>query len=270
MELREEQLTPRKRTNRSKNTYWSKLLLPLLIVLLCSVISSSHSLEPNAISSTRHSNPSYRVLDTPAFLSIRAGASKTNGLLQQIVDFLTQYFPFLKKASGKRYGVGSSGDKKVNTKSHLKTKFSSGDSNNRIQKELQAFLADPPENIQLTVGKNIRHWIFTLTGVEGTVFAGEKYKLKVVFPKEYPAKPVSAYFLKPTPKHMHVYSNGDICLSLLGCDWRPTMTAQLIAISILSMLSSAKEKAMPQDNAVHAESTPGKSQDQWMYHDDKC
>ena len=37
----------------------------------------------------------------------------------------------------------------------------------------------------------------------------------------------SVYFLKPTPKHVHVYSNGDICLNLLGRDWRPMLTGQV-------------------------------------------
>eukprot|EP01037_Dinobryon_pediforme_P042849 gene42849-53485_t len=41
------------------------------------------------------------------------------------------------------------------------------------------------------------------------------------------------------------------------------MTVQGIAVSILSMLSSAKEKSMPQDNALHAESAPGQQQDNW-------
>jgi ubiquitin-conjugating enzyme E2 W len=49
---------------------------------------------------------------------------------------------------------------------------------------------------------------------------------------------------------MHVYSNGDICLNLLGKDWRPSMTAESLAVSILSILSNAKEKRLPQDNAM--------------------
>ena len=36
------------------------------------------------------------------------------------------------------------------------------------------------------------------------------------------------------------------------------------------MLSSAKQKGIPQDNAIHAASPPGKAQDGWMYHDDSC
>lgn len=67
---------------------------------------------------------------------------------------------------------------------------------------------------------------------------------------DYPSKPPSAYFLQPTPRHEHVYTNGDICLNLLGRDWRPNMSASMLALSILSMLSSAKEKKIPQDNHV--------------------
>jgi len=68
----------------------------------------------------------------------------------------------------------------------------------------------------------------------------------------------------------HFYTNGDICLSLLGKDWRPTMTAQSIALSILSMLASVQKKVMPMDNAAHAQSKPGAYQQDWVYHDDNC
>jgi ubiquitin-conjugating enzyme E2 W len=156
------------------------------------------------------------------------------------------------------------------TQEHLERAFTKGDTNNRVQKELRAFLANPPENCRLVVGANIRVWVVHVTGAEGTIFAGEKYKLKLVFPKDYPAKPPSVYFLKPTPRHVHVYSNGDICLNLLGKDWRPTMSAQLLVLSIYSMLSSAKEKKIPQDNAMHADNAPGQQQEGWMYHDDRC
>ena len=111
-------------------------------------------------------------------------------------------------------------------------------------------MKNPPHNCKLSVGTNLRVWIVTLVCPEGTIYAGEKYKLKMIFPKDYPTKPPSVYFLKPCPKHMHVYSNGDICLNLLGKDWRPSMTAESLAVSILSILSNAKEKRLPQDNAM--------------------
>ena len=125
-------------------------------------------------------------------------------------------------------------------------------------------MANPPDNCKLTVGSNIRSWVISIRGANDTIYAGESFKLKIVFPKDYPSKPPSVYFLKPTPKHVHVYSNGDICLNLLGRDWRPTMTAQTLVISILSMLASAKEKKMPQDNAMHADAAPGQQQDNWI------
>ena len=152
----------------------------------------------------------------------------------------------------------------------LEKSFKEGGANVRIQKELRAFVSNPPDGCKLAVGANLRVWVITITGAEGTVYAGEKYKLKFVFPKEYPARPPGVYFLKPTPKHMHVYSNGDICLNLLGRDWRPNMTAQTLAVSIFSMLSNAKEKKIPVDNAMHADNAPGQPQDNWMYHDDTC
>uniref|UniRef100_A0A7S1TYR4 UBC core domain-containing protein n=1 Tax=Phaeomonas parva TaxID=124430 RepID=A0A7S1TYR4_9STRA len=140
----------------------------------------------------------------------------------------------------------------------------------RIQKELREFVDNPPPNCKVSVGDNIRVWTVTLTGAEDTLYEGEEYKLRVTFPTGYPTKPPSVYFLKPPPKHPHVYTNGDICLSLLGKDWRPNLTASSLALSILSMLSSAREKRLPNDNAQHADSPPGKPQDGWMYHDDSA
>lgn len=67
-----------------------------------------------------------------------------------------------------------------------------------------------------------------------------------------------------------MYTNGDICLSLLGKDWRPNMTAQSIAMSILSILSGASRKSLPMDNPAHAQNKPGEKQDNWVYHDDNC
>jgi len=177
-------------------------------------------------------------------------------------------------SAGKALAGGGGGVKGKNNKSSFGSASASagsgGGSTARIQKELKDFLQAPPKGTKLIVGSNIRSWTVEMTGAQGTIYAGETYKLRINFPKDYPSKPPSVYFLKPTPRHRHVYSNGDICLNLLGRDWRPTLTAEGLAVSILSMLSSAKEKAIPQDNAMHADSPPGQQQQGWMYHDDKC
>jgi ubiquitin-conjugating enzyme E2 W len=157
------------------------------------------------------------------------------------------------------------------TKEHLTSSITKSNPNHRIQKELKEFIKHPPDSLSVQVGKNIRIWIITIKGAKGSIYEGETFKLRVSFPKEYPTVPPSVYFLKGyIPKHEHVYTNGDICLSLLGKDWRPIMTAQSIAVSIQSILSSATKKTLPMDNAQHANAKPGEYQKDWVYHDDQC
>lgn len=74
----------------------------------------------------------------------------------------------------------------------------------RIAKELKEFLAHPPENCKVSMGKNLNVWIVTITGANKTIFEGEKYKLRVAFPADYPTSPPSVYFLQPPPRHPHV------------------------------------------------------------------
>ena len=175
--------------------------------------------------------------------------------------------PKKKKAAA---GGGGSGGGSAAAKKHLATSLKSTSPNYRIQKELKQFLSSPPPNLKVSVGKNIRVWIVTFKMPEDTIYAGEKYRLRIQFPADYPTQPPSVYFMQPTPRHEHVYTNGDICLSLLGKDWRPTMTAQSLAVSIMSILSGARKKSLPMDNARQAMNKPGQKQDDWIYHDDNC
>jgi len=92
----------------------------------------------------------------------------------------------------------------------------------RVARELREFQRDPPPGCAAASQPgNDRVWVVTITGAPETLFAGEKYKLRFEFPPGYPSAPPSVYFLKPTPRHQHVYTNGDICLDLLGKGWRP-------------------------------------------------
>ncbi|ETB62635.1 hypothetical protein YYC_00344 [Plasmodium yoelii 17X] len=154
---------------------------------------------------------------------------------------------------------------------HIRAKYNLGNANYRIQKELHNFLKNPPINCTLDVHpNNIRIWIVKYVGLENTIYANEVYKIKIIFPNDYPLKPPIVYFLQKPPKHTHVYSNGDICLSLLGNDYNPSLSISGLVLSIISMLSSAKEKKLPIDNYTHADAKPGSSQNNFLYHDDKC
>ncbi|CXJ03983.1 ubiquitin-conjugating enzyme E2, putative [Plasmodium berghei] len=158
-----------------------------------------------------------------------------------------------------------------NIQKHMRAKYNLGNANYRIQKELHNFLKNPPINCTLDVHpNNIRIWIVKYVGLENTIYANEAYKIKIIFPNDYPLKPPIVYFLQKPPKHTHVYSNGDICLSLLGNDYNPSLSISGLVLSIISMLSSAKEKKLPIDNYTHADAKPGSSQNNFLYHDDKC
>lgn len=242
-------------------------------------VTSSHSKQPSSTAQHMFPREAVRVEDVTLLLSVllelRGGADSSSSgmnivelLKSTIINALKLVIPksFWPKSWKKKTGKSS----KMMSKEHLEKSFAKGDTSARVQKELRSFMANPPDNCKLVVGSNIRSWVINIVGAEDTIYAGEKYKMKIVFPKDYPSKPPSVYFLKPTPKHVHVYSNGDICLNLLGRDWRPTMTAQTLVLSIMSMLASAKEKKMPQDNAAHADVEPGQQQQGWLYHDEKC
>ncbi|KAM7369962.1 hypothetical protein PAMP_011249 [Pampus punctatissimus] len=56
-------------------------------------------------------------------------------------------------------------------------------------------------------------------------------------------QPIVMFTGENIPVHPHVYSNGHICLSILTEDWSPALSVQSVCLSIISMLSSCKEKA---------------------------
>ncbi len=173
------------------------------------------------------------------------------------------------KNKKKQHALKHASKASATTNLQLKNKLTATNPNYRIQQELKAFLQEPPEHLSVATGKNIRIWIVTVEGIG--VYKDETFRLRIQFPNNYPTVPPSVYFLPPNiPVHEHVYTNGDICLSLLGKDWRPTLTAQSVAHSILSILASATSKSLPMDNARHSQKKPGQYQADWVYHDDNC
>ena len=53
---------------------------------------------------------------------------------------------------------------------------------------------------------NISVWIISFTGAPGTLYDGEKYKLRFKFPERYPFESPSVMFVGDNvPVHPHIY-----------------------------------------------------------------
>lgn len=142
----------------------------------------------------------------------------------------------------------------------------------RVLRDLRRMKAHDDEKLVLEDSECMTDWVIKLVGGNGTVFEGETYRLRVRFHVDYPSRPPTIVFMKPAPMYEHVYSNGMVCLDLLGAAWDSRLDVLAICLSIQSMISSAKVKSRPPDNEVT--SVMAKGQDArdmaWHPHDDDC
>ncbi|XP_074640943.1 ubiquitin-conjugating enzyme E2 W-like [Tubulanus polymorphus] len=143
----------------------------------------------------------------------------------------------------------------------------------RLNKELTSMKKDPPPGVTVNtdqMGSSLTEWFVDIVGAEGSLFEGEQFQLLFKFSSRYPFDSPQVMFVGDNiPLHPHVYSNGHICLSILTDDWSPALSVQSVCLSIVSMLSSCKEKKRPPDNAFYVKTcnkNPKKTK--WWYHDD--
>jgi ubiquitin-conjugating enzyme E2 W len=141
----------------------------------------------------------------------------------------------------------------------------------RVNAEHHKFEAEKTAEDGLTLEiKSEDVWHVTFVGAPATVYAGEQYTLRIRFTPEYPFDSPEVVFLGPSPEHCHIYSNGHICLNILGTDWTPALTVRSIVMSILSMMSSATRKERPEDDVRYCRvprASPKTTS--FFYHDDK-
>lgn len=116
----------------------------------------------------------------------------------------------------------------------------------RLQKELTSLVREPPPGVHIDedlTSQNLTQWIVHMEGAKGTLYEGEQFQLQFRFSSKYPFDSPEVTFIGGNiPIHPHIYSNGHICLSILTEDWSPALSVQSICLSIVSMLSSCKEK----------------------------
>lgn len=135
-----------------------------------------------------------------------------------------------------------------------------------------SLIREPPPGVHVDedlAGQNLTQWIVHMDGAKGTLYEGERFQLQFKFSSKYPFDSPEVTFIGNVPVHPHIYSNGHICLSILTDDWSPALSVQSVCLSIVSMLSSCKEKKRPPDNFYYVKTcnhNPKKTK--WWYHDD--
>ena len=82
-------------------------------------------------------------------------------------------------------------------------------------------------------------WDAGIPGKKGTIWEGGLFKMRLVYPEDYPSSPPKCQFTPPL-FHPNVYPSGTVCLSILNAeqDWRPSITLKQILIGIQDLLDS--------------------------------
>ena len=108
----------------------------------------------------------------------------------------------------------------------------------RITRELTELQSAPPENCSAgpeNDGSDLFRWEGVIFGPSDSPYAGGVFKLKILFPQDYPFKCPTITF---TTKiyHPNINSAGIICIDILKTNWSPALTMSKVLLSICSLL----------------------------------
>lgn len=107
----------------------------------------------------------------------------------------------------------------------------------RINRELVDLQNDPPANCSAgPEGDDLFRWEGVIFGPSDSPYTGGVFKLKILFPVDYPFKCPTITF---TTKiyHPNINSAGIICLDILKNQWSPALTISKVLLSICSLLT---------------------------------
>ncbi len=93
-------------------------------------------------------------------------------------------------------------------------------------------------------------WECAIPGKVGTLWEGGLYKLTLKFESTYPATAPKCQFSTMLP-HPNIFPSGSVCLSIIGSDWKPSITIKQILLGIQELLTSPNPKSPANEPYYH-------------------
>ncbi len=145
----------------------------------------------------------------------------------------------------------------------------------RILKEYRTLEYNKLPGIEVILTENLHQFYADLKITDNELYPNT-YRLKISIPEDYPfVAPVVVFVrdedegINEIPIHPHIYSNGHICLDLLGPGWVPVQTVSSLLLSIQSILASNDRNERPPDDERYCKGAPkNPTKTRFTYHDE--
>ncbi|MCJ1266801.1 hypothetical protein MMC22_006686 [Lobaria immixta] len=122
----------------------------------------------------------------------------------------------------------------------------------RLGKELTKIHQTLPPGISLVSADDYKEWQMDFRILDANpLYLNKTYRLRFRFSSSYPIEAPEVTFISKPPErtipiHPHIYSNGIICLDLLGSQgWSPVHNVESVCMSIQSMLTGNTKNERP-------------------------
>ncbi|BFZ64091.1 Ubiquitin-conjugating enzyme E2 11 [Saitoella coloradoensis] len=107
----------------------------------------------------------------------------------------------------------------------------------RLQQELMTLMMSQTPGVSaFPEDGNLLQWAGTIQGPEATYYEGMTFKIRMVFPANYPYAPPNCTFTTPM-YHPNIDMAGRICLDILQDKWSAAHSIESLLLSLQSLLA---------------------------------